>query len=182
MLDAVEAKLAEAERALARLAVASAKRDLYDLANAFLVAARSVVYVARHELGWEDRRSVERATIGAADQEDRKKFDRWCSIEPTYRSIINHRLSEARSVAVHRAGQAPFSYVSTMGEHTLVPGTAFRHSVVLRAGRLSLPLEDGFCLVLEQPDGSTQDGVQACTEYLELVRAFVHSLRGRQWE
>jgi hypothetical protein len=179
-MDAVRMKFREASDWLAKLSQTDRMSDFYPTANAFLSAARSVLYVAGHELGLKERR--DQAAFSASQLADRDRFDTWFAASAEARAVLAHPLTNERHVAIHRSGQAGFSHVpKPIGGLAIGEGSAFRHAGFLRGGRFSLPLEDKNSFFYVDEAGRQHDAVQYCAEYLALVDAFFRVIQSRPW-
>jgi hypothetical protein len=131
--DAVRTKLRETTFHLAKLTGIDSMREFYPTLNAFLSAARSVLYVARLELGWADRRSAQRAGFTPAQQSERERFDAWYASSPEAQAVETHPLTEERHCVIHRGGQAGFFHTpSPIGGLAATDGNA--HGPGLVAG------------------------------------------------
>lgn len=179
-MDAVRLKFREARYWLERLAEVERMRDFYPIVNAFLTSARSVLYVARHELGLEDRR--DRTGFNAPQRAERSRFDAWFASSVEARAVLDHPLCEERHVAIHRRGQAGFSHVpKPIGGLAVGEGTAFGQARFVRGGRFSLPLMDRNEFFYVDDAGHRHSAVVYCTAYLQIVEAFFRAIQTRPW-
>lgn len=156
--------------------------------NAFLSSARSVLYVARHQFGWSELRDADQQALSKAEEDPRKRFDRWYALSRTVRAVLNHPLTDERHAAVHRKGQAGFFYVpKPIGGLALEEGDAFRIAPFFSrawhhaAKAIGLPLEDDNLFFYQTPDGKKIDAVTICREYLALIEQFVSEVEGGGW-
>jgi hypothetical protein len=83
-MAAVEAKWNEAHTLLSRLETESKRDEFYVTLNAFLAAARSVLYVLEHQFGWKELRGNQKIALAPPQttMEDRKRFDDWFRNSP----------------------------------------------------------------------------------------------------
>ncbi len=180
--DPIVQKLKEARFHLSKLEDLVSMDEFYPNANAFLTAAHSVLLVARHELGWTDRKSEQQ--LGFTDQQilDRKSFDSWYKNSDGAKCLNAHPLFSDRDVVIHRTGQAGFMHTSiSFGGVAIEPGNAFAPSLVWRKGRISLPLEDKNLFFYVDRTGSKFLASEYCKAYLQQIEEFVGELRKYPW-
>jgi hypothetical protein len=182
MSDPVRTKLREAKFHLDRLAKTDAMEEFYPTVNAFLAAARSVLYVARHELGWKDRLPAQRVGLNPAQISERKRFDRWFDSCAAAKAVLDHPLTDERHAVVHRGGQAGFFHVPKPHFGLAISeGNAHGPGLVIRNGRMSLPLEDINGFWYGDPAGPNHDAIAYCREYLQLIEQFFAEVQRGAW-
>ena len=157
-------------------------KEFYPTLNAFLAAARSVLYVARHEYGWNDLRAPQRKGVTPAEIQSRKRFDEWYDSAPEPSAVEAHPLTDERHCVVHRGGQAGFFHRPLpIGGLAVSNGDAFGPGLFLAGGKIGLPLEDANQFFYTDPYGVTVDGVECCSDYLKLVEAFMRTVEKYPW-
>ena len=182
MSDPVRTKLGEATFHLERLAKTEAMKEFYPTVNAFLAAARSVLYVARHELGWKERLAAQRVALSPAQISERQRFDQWFDSCAAAKAVLDHRLTDERHAVVHRSGQAGFFHVpKPCFGLAIAEGNAHGPGRVIRNRRMSLPLEDVNTFWYGDPSGTKYDAVTYCREYLQLIERFFSEVERGAW-
>jgi len=181
-------KLRETELNLDRLSGTVRRREFYANVNAFLASARSILYVARHQFGWEELRAPDRSALSSSEELDRKRFDAWYKSASTVHSILAHPLVEERHEVIHRKGQAGFSYApKPVGGLALEEGDAFRPTLFIRRARshigrtIGLALEDNNTFYYQTPDGQKHDAVSFCRKFFQLLQDFCSEVQARPW-
>jgi hypothetical protein len=111
MSDPIISKLGEAQKLLKELEKLDSIKEFQPKLNAFLAAARSVLYIAGYQYGLEHRKGNQIVGLSAQDKFERQKFDSWCKNSKTYTDVLAHTLTEERNEVMHRSGQAGFYYI-----------------------------------------------------------------------
>jgi hypothetical protein len=182
MSDSVRTKFGEVHFHLERLAKSKAMKEFYPSVNAFLAAARSVLYVACHELGWKERRPAQRVGFNSAQISVRQRFDQWFDSSATVKAVLVHPLTDERHVVVHRGGQAGFFHVPKPHFGLAISeGNAHGPGLVVRKGRMSLPLEDVNTFWYRDRSGSKHEAIAYCRAYLELIGRFFSEVERGAW-
>jgi hypothetical protein len=180
--DPVRTKLREAKYHLERLAEIDKMKEFYPTVNAFLSAARSVLYLARHELGWKDRHAPQRVGIKPNEVSERQRFDQWCDSCPEAMAVLAHPLAEDRHAVIHRSGQAGFLHIPKSPSGLAISeGNAHGPGLVVRSGRAGLPLEDANVFRYRDAAGQEHDAVAYCRKYLNLVEQFFAEIQRGAW-
>lgn len=178
--DPILTKFREARFQLERLAGIEKMKEFYPTVNAFLSAARSVLYVARHEMGWRERLPVHRTGFTLSQETERRRFDAWFDSSAEAKAVLDHPLAEERRKVIHRSGQAGFFHVpKPLGGLAITEGNAYGPGLVVRGGRATLPLEDMNVFWYEDPHGTKHEAVAYCKQYFQLIeRLFAEVQRG----
>jgi hypothetical protein len=180
--DPIRTKFREARFHLERLAEIEKMKEFYPTVNAFLTAARSVLAVACHELGWKERLPRDRRGFTAIEEAKRKRYDVWFKSSTEAQAVLDHPLAEERHVVVHRRGQAGFFHVpKSIGGSSITEGDAYSPSLVIRKGLAGLPLEDSNLFYYEDSTGTRHDAVAYCKEYFQLIAAFLCEVERVPW-
>ena len=181
-MESIRVKLRETHLQYETLAKTEEMEKFYATVNAFLAAARSVLYVARHELGWEERLAVKRVGISKQEEAERKKFDAWYSSSPVVKAILDHPLTDERHSVIHREGQAGFLHVpQPIGGLAVDEGNAFHQASFISGGRWGLPLEDKNYFFYVRADGTKVDAVVFCKGYLDRIDTFYQEVVRGVW-
>jgi hypothetical protein len=171
--DPVRVKFREAIVHFGNLSKIDGMEQFYATLNAFLTAGRGVLYIARHELGWQERRKEHRKGFTPQQMAERQKFDTWYESAPEIKAVLAHPLAEERHNVTHRDGQAGFVHIpKPIGGLAVSEGTPFRQAPFIRTGRggrFGLPLEDKNNFFYVKADGSKVDAVPYCKKYLDLL-------------
>jgi hypothetical protein len=84
---------------------------------------------------------------------------------------------------IHRGGQADFSHFSkSFGGSSITDGNALGPSIVLRGGRMSLPLEDSNIFFYKDANGTNHGAIQYCKQYFELFESFIREIELKPWQ
>ena len=180
--EVVVAKLNETRVHLRRLAEVKKAQELYATANAFLTAARSVLYVAQHQFGWKER--PRHGTINPNQEQERKLFDLWYPSSPVVQAVLAHPLASDRHEVIHRSGQAGFVHVPKPGGGGIAVshGTPFKQSRwFTRRGIGGLPLHDDNYFYYLSASGQKVDALPYAEGFFLLVEAFTTELARRPW-
>lgn len=180
--EAVRLKLNEASFHLKHMEKLKAMHEFYAAANAFVIAARSTLYVAQHQLGWKER---PKSITFSPDQEvERKAFDLWFSSTPSVRAVLAHRLADDRREVIHRSGQAGFVHVPKpkLGGMAVGHGTPFKQSYwFARRGLSSLPVSDDNYFYYLETNGTKVDAIPFSNTLFVLIENFVVELERHSW-
>jgi len=181
-MDAVIIKYRETRNQLARLNAAKDAKDFYLAVNAFLTAARSVLYVISFQYGWAHLKTADKATLSLTPQQEaeRRRFDKWTESSASWQAVLTHPLTAERHDVVHKSGQSNFIYYPQMGPGLAAsPGTPFRAASMTRGG---LPITtEGSRFFYRRPDGSELEADQVCQEYLDLIWKVVEDVKAHPW-
>ncbi|MEQ1844713.1 MAG: hypothetical protein ABL983_03945 [Nitrospira sp.] len=170
--EPVRLKLREARYFLSRLATASKRDEFYFNANAFLTACRSVIYVASHQFGWHELKGPQQKLVPPHQVAGRKAFDAWLNSNSAVKAVLAHELVEERHDVVHRSGQAGFTYSpKPIGGVAIEAGSIFEPALMLKRGKIGLPLEDDNAFLYVDAAGTQHDAVKLCQDYFGLVLA-----------
>jgi hypothetical protein len=181
--EAIRVKYREAEFHLRRLASLGAMEEFYATVNAFMTAARSVLYVARYQFGLEERLASQKAGLSPEETVDRRAFDSWYSLSQLVQTILNHPLTEERREVVHRSGQAGFIHVAKplMGL-AVSEGSPFKPSPFrTKRGMMPFPILDQNAFFHVDAAGNRVDAVPFCENYLSLLRQFLIEAERAPW-
>ena len=178
----VRTKFREARFHFERLAEIEKMKEFYPTVNAFLSAARSVLSVARHELGWKERLQSHRTGFTTIEETQRKRFAAWFESSAEVKAILDHPLAEERNVVIHRSGQAGFFHApKPIGGLAISEGDAHGPGLVIRRGRATIPLEDSNLFYYADPTGTRHDAVAYCTGYFQLIEVFLRKMEQAPW-
>ncbi|MBI5048588.1 MAG: hypothetical protein HZB54_06550 [Deltaproteobacteria bacterium] len=180
--DPIRTKFREAKYHLERLTDIEKMKEFYPTVNAFLSAARSVLSVACHELGWKERLSCYRTGFTTNQEGERKQYDAWFESSTEAKAVLDHPLAKERHVVIHRSGRAGFFHVpKPIGGLAIAEGDAHGPGLVIRRGRATLPLEDSNLFFYEDPCGTRHGAVAYCMEYFQLIEAFFREVKQPPW-
>lgn len=184
-IDPVRLKFREANFHFEKLSKLDGMEEFYATVNAFVAAARSVLYVARHELGWKERLPAARVGFSPHQKVERKKFDAWYWSSPEVQAVLDHPLAQERDHVIHRDGQAGFVHIpKPIGGMAVTEGSPFRQAPFVKAGRggrWGLPLLDKNYFYYVKPDGTNVDAIPYCKEYLDLIQTVFREIDKGAW-
>lgn len=176
----VTTKFREAHANLERLRTIERAEEFYFAVNAFITAARSVLYVAQFHHGWRERDKTKHYSTN--DERDRQKFDTWFDVSAEKAAVLAHPLSADRNHVIHHDGQAGFVHIpKPVGGLALDHGTPFRHAPFRSSRGAGLPLVDENVFCYLDASGTMHDALPYCEAYLDLVSQFFAQLRNRPW-
>jgi hypothetical protein len=175
-ISPVDAKLRETKFHLERLVAIESAKEFYPVVNAFLSSARSVLSVARHELGWRERLSHHRVGLTPVEEAERRSFDEWFESSADAKAVLDHPLTDERNRVVHRGGQARFGYFPKHFDDMIyADGDAFRPPVAVGS------FKDANTFHYYGPGGTSYDAVPYCKRYFKLVETFCRRLKRTPW-
>ena len=182
-IAALRIKRREARHHLDRLGKVKPAAELYATANAFVTAARSVLYIAQYQFGFADPARHGAESFVPTEAAERKRFDVWFKNCPEVKAVLQHELSVDRNDITHRTGQAGFIHIPKPGGGMAVShGTAFEQAPwITRRGLGGLPLEDvNYFYYLDNRE-QRHEAVPYCENYLVLIDEVISTVEKRPW-